>query len=305
MIKVAVWDADTATGGELIRILLLHPEVELMTVASEANSGKTVQDIYYGLEGERTLRISNTIDFEDIDVLFTGENVAPGRIASIISKYPELKIIGFGGGILEAVEEKELVAPSLSEIYRKNLVRGARYSYLLTPVTSLTLISLFPLAIHLLLNSDLKIDIECPENLLTPDMAARDGRDICEILSSIQQSFNEKIHMDYRTSKSIRSMKVSSRLRCGISLEEIRGLYEGIYDDHNFTFMIDKKVDAKDVSGTQKCLINLSKPEENTLVVEAVADPAMRGGAGDAIHAMNLLLGLYEKIGLSFRAICQ
>ena len=303
MIKVAIWGAETDSAGELIRILLLHPEVELMSVASESLQGKTIQSRHYGLTGERELRFAGNSDLKNIEMLFVAGKVDKELLLSLPLNYPELRIVDLTDGVDFPLRNHELTAPGLSEIFRKNLVRGARYSYILPPVASLVLIALFPLAKNLLLNKEIRIRMECPESLQSTEEIERSERVISEVLGSIQQSFEEKIEFEYLPIKDKRGMRMSCTLKCGVSLEEVKGLYEGIYDDHNFAFLDDGTIHLHDVSGTQKCLIKLSKPEADILRVEAVADPLMRGGAGDAIHVMNLLLGLYEKIGLTFRAI--
>ena len=76
-------------------------------------------------------------------------------------------------------------------------------------------------------------------------------------------------------------MKADISLSCPVSIEQIHEMYE-IYDDHNFAFPVSSVVNVKEVSGTDKCVISLNKPDDSTLRIEAVADPRMRGGAGEA-----------------------
>ena len=89
---------------------------------------------------------------------------------------------------------------------------------------------------------------------------------------------------------------------CSLSLEEIEKIYEGIYDDHNFTFITHSStISIKEVEGNQKCIITLSKPTADKILISAIWDGRMRGGAGDGVHIMNLMKGLYEKTGLSLK----
>lgn len=305
MIKVAILGGESSLAGELIRILLLHPEVELMAVSSETRSGETVRNIHYGFEGEREIRFCGQPDMKDIDVLFVAEEIDGEQLRSMISNFPEMKIIGFRNIFEGLVNDDHDIAPALSEIYRKNLVRGAKYSYILSPVSSLVLIALFPLAKNLLLNDEMNIEVGCPSKLISDSLIEDDSEVISRILNTIQQSFEEKIKIEYKPIDNNHDLRLKIRLKCNVDLDEVRGLYENVYDDHNFTFLSDREVNFKDVSGNQKCIIHLSKSAKDVLEIEAVADPMMRGGAGDAVHSMNLLLGLYEKIGLSFRAICR
>ena len=110
--------------------------------------------------------------------------------------------------------------------------------------------------------------------------------------------------MDIKVSESAsdRVIRVRSTLPIGLSLDEVDRIYEGIYDDHNFTFVLHRRVEDKEVEGTNKCLVQVSKPSDGELAIEAVADGRLRGGAGEALHLMNLLLGLHEKTGLELKA---
>ena len=83
----------------------------------------------------------------------------------------------------------------------------------------------------------------------------------------------------------------------------IRQLYEQYYSDHNFVFLVDRPIVAADVENTNKCLIRLDKDErKGLLTVHAVMDLLLKGGAGTAVHAMNLLFGLHERAGLALKA---
>ena len=302
MIKVAVWGGGKIAAGELIRILLLHPEVELIGIVSHSLQGESVQNHHYGLKGEKEIRFVSNLDLSGLDVLFVAGEFPEELLAKIPESYSDLKVIGFDRDLIGNLAGSELTAPALSEIFRKNLVRGARYSFVISPVASLILISLFPLAKNLLLNKDITIEVQSPLALSGVDKEKTE-KEVSDILSEIQNSFDENIQINFLPSSEKRGMAMKCTLRCAVPLNEVEGLYEGIYDDHNFTFLTEGEVSVQDIAGTQKCLIKLSKPNEETLVVESVADPMMRGSAGDAVHAMNLLLGLYEKIGLSFRAV--
>ena len=300
MIKTGIWGAETEASGELIRILLLHPEVEDITAVSESEYGKPICSRHYGLIGEKDIKFVKDLDLKDIDVLFVMNGNFP-QVALNGMEDSSLRIISLKREFFPSPEKFEVVT-GLSEIFRKNLVRGARHAHLLTPVVSLSLIALFPIAKNLLLNDTLEIRLDADSKYSSDETLQEADKWIGEILGAIQQSFNKKIEIVRSDEKTAGMFKVDINLKCGVSLPEIEKLYENIYDDHNFTFLYDGELAMKEVRGTQKCLIRLSKPDEETLNIQAIADPTMRGNAGDAVHVMNLLFGLYEKIGLSFRA---
>ena len=77
-------------------------------------------------------------------------------------------------------------------------------------------------------------------------------------------------------------------------------IYDEYYADHNFTFVVDKMPDLKDVVNTNKCLIHLIK-EDGKLLVVSVIDNLLKGASGQAVHNMNLLFGLHECTGLKLK----
>ena len=88
---------------------------------------------------------------------------------------------------------------------------------------------------------------------------------------------------------------------CGLPADELVEIYEKHFDDHNFCFMVDRLPAAADVSNTNKCLINIDVAD-NRAEVSALIDPRVKGCSGNAVHAMNLLFGLHERIGLALKA---
>ena len=89
---------------------------------------------------------------------------------------------------------------------------------------------------------------------------------------------------------------------CSIDLDMLRSLYEEYFDDHNFVFLVDRPVGVADVENTNKCLIRLSRDEgSGQVTVVAVMDGLIKAGVGNAVHAMNLMFGLYECIGLALK----
>ena len=70
MIRVGIIGGAGYTAGELIRLLLNHPEVEIMFVHSSSNAGNRIVDVHAGLHGETELQFTDELPFEDIDLLF-------------------------------------------------------------------------------------------------------------------------------------------------------------------------------------------------------------------------------------------
>jgi N-acetyl-gamma-glutamyl-phosphate reductase len=97
-----------------------------------------------------------------------------------------------------------------------------------------------------------------------------------------------------------RGIMAVAYIDCPVDLDHIRKIYEEYYDDHNFTFITDKAPDLKDVVNTNKCIIHLEKVGDK-LLVTSVIDNLLKGAAGTAVHNMNLLFGLHERVGLHLK----
>ena len=304
MIKVAVFGADSPDAGELIRILAGHPDVEPVAAQASGLEGIPLHSRHHGLIGETSLAFSNTADISRADVAFLcGRDIPAGLAASIRDRKPDIKVIDLSrttAPIAPALEEGTVYA--LPEINRKALVRGAMSARVPSPFASLALVPLFPLALNLLLGDDIKIRITAPEEIIADHDPKSLSEEIKKQLKEIQNSFNADIDIEMAPANSRRSAILSLECPCQIDLEHLRNIYS-VYDDHNFAFPTMQPVGVSEVAGTDKCVFTISKPDTDTLRIEAVADCRLRGGAGEAVHVMNLMFGLHEKTGLRLKAI--
>ena len=302
MIKVGILGAESSVAGELIRILLHHQDVELTTAYAPTLRGRALSSIHRGIIGDTDLRFTDTVDLSDLDVVFL---TSPQKYISHTELPDDLRVIVIQEDDNFQVEppfDTLEYVPGVSEMFRKPLVRGAKASRILPAATTLALIALFPLALHLLLNDQLRLKVCLPQFKADGFSGEDMTRELETLLHQVQLSFNRIQGVELEISETLRALSVEIELPCSVSEEEIERIYDSIYDDHNFTFMMRTDPSPAEVAGTHKCLLYISKPEENILRVKAVADSVLRGGAGDAIHAMNLLFGLFEKIGLSLPA---
>lgn len=303
MIKVGITGAESQLGGELLRLLLHHPEVEISVLYAPALRGRSVSSFHKGVVGDTDMRFSDTLDLDALDVLFLLSGDFP---VGHVNELPEhLKVIEYSEGDhlrqQPPFDALEFVA-GLSEMYRKPLVRGARASRILPSSAAVALIALYPLALHLLLNDKIRLTISLPavkENSFPKEVIEKE---IEEQLQKVQLSFKRLESIELQSSPTIRAVTVDIEFPCTVTEKEIERIYNDIYDDHNFTFLVRSEPEPAEIAGTQKCLIYISKPSEDTLHIKAVADGILRGGAGDAVHVMNLLFGLFEKTGLSLQA---
>lgn len=301
MIKVGITEADSDLAGEIIRILINHTDVEITAACSPDNCGMPVQLRHHGLIGETDIMFTDRLSLSELDVLIIcGETDFSNSLLQQREKFPELRIIDLGH-FRESSNMSDF-AVGISEINRKELVRGAKKTYILPPVTTALLIGLYPLAFNLMLNSDIKVNVELPKDGLASFDAIKEERIVIRYLKKIQNSFDSKVSFKANAGESRRGMRLSMTLPSPSNIQDIFSLYEKIYDDHNFTYITERKLAMKEVVGTHKCLITLIKEDMNSLLVEILADFRMRGAAGEAVHILNLLFGLYEKTALALKA---
>lgn len=303
MIRVGILGAESSIAGELIRILLHHPEVELGDLYSPEFSGSPVSKVHNGLIGESPLVFTDSVDLEKTDLLIVTSPKYDEVFKSILPA--DVKVIYIqDGDRFPLNSETDIInfVPGVSEMFRKPLVRGANLSRILSSYATVGLIVLYPLALHLLLNDTVSIRIGLPDFKRAGLDEESCRKEIETQLQKKQLSFTSLSNVQFEPLPSERALRVDIDFNCAVSKEEISRVFEEIYEDHNFTFLTETLPAGADVEGTQKTLIHIEKPTNENVHISAMADCVMRGGAGDAIHVLNLLFGLFEKTGLNLPA---
>lgn len=302
MIKVAVTGAETPVAGELIRILVHHPEVDLTILSAPGLEGVSVNKVHHGLIGDLNMRFAGPLSINpDCSVIFAcGNSMTAAEFAGMRLTRPDIRMIAVDP--IPNLDAKSMgIVFGLPEINRKPLVRGAMASQIPAPASSAILTALFPLANHMLLNDSLRINVSLPRETIERDRK----RVVHECESTFREaelSFPAPLRVDFTPSAHQREMLIEITLSCSLDLDQIAEMYE-VYDDHNFTHTVIQRISPMEAMGTNKCIIGLDKPDDSTLKIIVVADPKMRGAAGEAVHNMNLLFGLYEKTGLTLKTI--
>ncbi len=304
MIKVGIIGAETPDAGELLRILINHPEVDIHTLYAPAWSGRMVSSRHHGFLGEDIVNFTDEINPSYLDVIFLLDDSETGTSLLLNSDtYPELRIIDLSPSRIERWENYGFEY-GLSEVNRKPLVRGARIAVVPTPAASLSLISLYPLALNDLLTSDVDISILAPRDVQPTIDVSTLSQEIELFLQKTQKDFDGKVYVRVASRDSGRSMRVSTLLKSPLAIAEVDKIFESVYDDHNFTFTNFSDIERDEIEGTHKCIVSIKKPGAGLLEVTAVGDCHLRGGAGDAVHIMNLFFALDEKVGLQLKPSC-
>lgn len=312
MIKAGIVGGAQKAAGELIRILIHHPDVEIAWVNSEAFDGGEVTLVHRGLVGETTLQFTSEFNFDAVDVLFLC--LPAGESLQFMERFSEsmpeqLRVIDLSGDFRIAAETHNFVY-GLSEVNRKHMVHDCYRVANPGPFAMALELALLPLASNLLLNSDIHATAIASSN--ATDRGLLDGsenvcvleplgneltREVEQTLKLLQLSFGSHIYLIPMQGSFARGLLAAVYVKCNVDLDVIRQLYEDYYDDHNFTFIVDGEVNLRDVVNTNKCLIHLQRIDDQ-LVVTTVIDDLMKGLCGNAVHCMNLLFGLHERVGL-------
>ena len=318
MIKVGIIGGAGYTAGELIRLLINHPDVEIVFVNSTSNAGNRITDVHEGLYGETDMRFTAELPLNEIDCLFFC--TAHGDTRKFMESHvvPEqVKIIDLSMDYRIKSEEHDFVY-GLPELNRRAIC-SARH--IANPGCFATCIQLgvLPLAKHLMLNSDLHVNAITGSTgagvkpSSTSHFSWRNDNisiykpfthqhlaEINQSLVQLQNSFASQINFIPVRGNFSRGIFATTYLDCKVELSEIQRIYEEYYDDHSFTFIVDKNPDLKQVVNTNKCLIYLQKYEDKLLIVSMI-DNLLKGASGQAVHNMNLLFGLEETVGLHLK----
>ena len=319
MIKAGIIGGAGYTAGELIRLLINHPDVQLMWVNSSSNAGNPVASVHQGLIGETDLVFTDQTPFDEINVLFFCTPHGQTRTFLESHSVPDdLRIIDLSTDYRHQDGTHDFVY-GLPELNRKAIVRGAKH--IANPGCFATAIqlALLPLAKNLLLNMDVHVFAITGSTgagvkpAPTSHFSWRNDNisiykpfrhqhldEIRQSLSQLQNSFASEIDFIPVRGCFSRGIFATLYLDCPVELSEIRRLYDDYYSDHNFTFVTDKMPDLKDVVNTNKCLLHLEK-EGNKLIIVSVIDNLLKGASGTAVHNMNLLFGLHERTGLCLK----
>lgn len=320
MIKAGIIGGAGYTAGELIRLLLIHPDVELKWVNSNSNAGNLVTDVHQGLVGDLDLRFTSETPFEDINVLFFCTPHGETR------KFMENNILPADLRIIDLSQDYRIDDGThdfyygLPELNRRRIVKEGAI-HIANPGCFATCIqlALLPLAKNLLLNSDIHVNAITGSTgagvkpSATSHYSWRNDNvsiykpfkhqhlaEIRQSMLKLQNSFKSNIDFIPVRGCFSRGIFTTAYLDCPVELNVVRELYEEYYADHNFTFVVDKMPDLKDVVNTNKCLIHLIK-EDGKLLVVSVIDNLLKGASGQAVHNMNLLFGLHECTGLKLK----
>ena len=327
MVKVGILGAAGYTGGELIRLLVHHPEAEIVFANSESNAGNLVADVHEGLLGDTDLRFTDAMPFDEVDVVFFC--FGHGKSEQFLQEHsiPErVKIIDLAQDFRIAAPTHDYVY-GLPEIHREQI---RECQHLANPGCFATCIQLglLPLAKAGLLTHDVAVNAITGSTgagqkpVATTHFSWRsDNMSIYKVfthqhLHEIRQSLTE---LQGSLEASIDFIPYRGDFARGIfctevvrfdgeegsptnpTTEQLAEMYRAFYADATFTHYVDKALDLKQVVNTNKALVHIDK-FEGKAVITCIIDNLLKGAVGQAVQNMNLMFGMDERCGLRLKA---
>ena len=329
MIRVGILGAAGYTGGELIRLLINHPEAEIVFANSESNAGNLVAEVHEGLYGETDLKFTAEMPFDQVDVIFFC--FGHGKSEAFLKEHnvpANVKIIDLAQDFRlapETVVATQQPTPAAHDfIYglpEINESKIATAQHVANPGCFATCIQLglLPAAKMGLINSDVSV------NAITGSTGAGQKPGATTHFSwrnnnmSIYKAFNHQHVPEIRESLKqtqgyldaaidfipyrgdfARGIFATEVVKTDKPIEEIVAGYKEFYKDAKFTHYVDKAIDLKQVVNTNKCLVHVDKYDDKLLITSCI-DNLLKGAVGQAVQNMNIMFGLDQTAGLKLK----
>uniref|UniRef100_A0AB33J495 N-acetyl-gamma-glutamyl-phosphate reductase n=1 Tax=Prevotella sp. GTC17259 TaxID=3236795 RepID=A0AB33J495_9BACT len=319
MIKVGIFGAAGYTGGELIRLLLNHPEAEIVFANSESNAGNPLAYVHEGLYGDTEMAFTDKMPMDQTDVVFFC--FGHGKSEAFLKEHaipPHVKII-------DLAQDFRLEAPGndfvygLPELNKEKIAHAQRVANPGCFATCIQL-GLLPAAKLGLIREDVSV------NAITGSTGAgqKPGTtthfswrsnnmsiykafnhqhvpEICQSLKQVQGKLEASIDFIPYRGDFARGIFATEVVKTDVDLDTIVKAYKDFYRDAPFTHYVDKAIDLKEVVNTNKALVHCDKTD-NKLLITCCIDNLLKGAVGQAVQNMNIMFGIDETAGLKLKA---
>lgn len=317
MIRAGIIGGAGYTAGELIRILLNHPETQIEWIHSTSNAGNPVSDVHEGLIGDTDLRFSDTHPLDRIDVVFLCSGHGQSSRFWEENKLPEgVRVIDLAQ---DYRDESCGYVYGLPEVNRERIRKAPKVANPGCFATALQL-ALLPLAAAHLLGGEINVTgitgstgAGVKPGATTHFSWRNDNlsvykafthQHLTEIgmtLRALQPGLEERINFIPVRGDFPRGIFAMTLVDSTLTEEEAKKLYADYYTGAAFTHTTDRNLDLKQVVNTNKALIQVVKHDGKLLIVSAI-DNLLKGASGQAVQNMNLMFGLPEKTGLMLKS---
>ena len=309
MIKVGIIGGAGYTAGELIRVLIHHPETELTYVHSTSHSGEMLSNVHRDLEGDSDLLFTNSI--VDVDVVFLC--AGHGKSKDILSNndLKDAKIIDLSADY----RLDDSFSYGLPELNGQYLAKIANPGCFATAIQ----LALLPLAEKQLLKNEVHVhaitgSTGAGQSLSpTTHFSWRNGnvsvykafehQHLNEIHKTLESRQKSKISINFIPVRGAftRGIFASAYTDCDLTIEQLQNTYNSFYEGAIFTKVSKTSIDLKQVVNTNKCLLHLEKHGSKVLIT-SVIDNLLKGASGQAVQNMNILFGLDQETGLQLKS---
>lgn len=318
MKKIGIIGGAGYTAGELLRLLINHPEAKVEFIHSTSHAGAPVTDVHQGLAGETDLVFSDTHPLDSVDILFLCSAHGHSREFWENNGRPAgLKVIDLAQDFRD---ESDGYVYGLPEINRDRIARAASVANPGCFATAIQL-SLLPLAAAGLLPVGGDINVTAltgstgagvkpgatthfswrTDNIsVYKPFTHQHLKEIGATLEKLQPGNTSTINFVPMRGDFARGIFAVTHLDCDLSEDEAVALYKDFYRDAPFTIVSDRPIDLKQVVNTNKALIHVEK-HGRKLLITAAEDNLLKGASGQAVQNMNIMLGIDETAGLRLK----
>lgn len=318
-IKAGIIGGAGYTAGELLRILVNHPNADIIFVNSSSNAGNSVAEIHSGLMGDTDLVFTSELPFDKVDVLFLCSAHGDSKKFIDENNIPaHLKIIDLSTDFREKRSNHNFVY-GLPELNKQAISEAQNIANPGCFATAVQL-ALLPLAAAQLLKDEVHVNAITGSTgagvkpSSTSHFSWRNNNisiykpfghqhlhEIGQSIRQLQNGFDKSINFIPVRGNFARGIFSTTYTKSDLSLTEANQLFNEFYKDAAFTFVADRNPDLKQVVNTNKAVVYLEKHDEMLLVV-SIIDNLLKGASGQAVQNMNLMFGLDEKAGLKLKA---
>lgn len=316
MLKAGIIGGGGYTAGELIRVLLYHPELEINFVLSQSQKKKLVSDVHDDLVGECNLHFTDEVSF-DVDVLFLC--MGHGRSRTFVESHS----IPENVAIIDLSSDYRLDGSfvyGLPELHKTAIQQSKRIANCGCFATAIQM-ALLPLASQYLLQDEVHVHAVTGSTgagqspTPTTHFSWRNNNlsiykafnhqhlgEIKQSLRHLQPGFEKAINFLPVRGDFARGIYASAYIDCDLTEEEAYQLYESYYAEAPFTHLSRQNPNLKQVVNTNKCILHLEK-HGNKLLIISIIDNLLKGASGQAVQNMNLVFGKAETMGLQLKSV--
>ncbi len=318
-IRVGVIGGAGYTAGELLRILVHHPQVEIIFINSSSNAGNAIEEVHSGLTGETDLVFTDELPLNSVDVLFLCSAHGDSKKFMEANEIPAfVKIVDLSTDYREARPDHDFVY-GLPELNREAIRKAQRIANPGCFATAIQL-ALLPLAANGLLTDEIHVNAITGSTgagvkpSSTSHFSWRNNnisiykafghqhlQEIGQSLRQLQPGMDKAVNFIPVRGNFTRGIYVTSYTKFEGTIDDALKLFTDFYCDAAFTFVVRKNPDLKQVVNTNKGIVYLEKHDDKLLVISMI-DNLLKGASGQAVQNMNLMMGLDEKTGLNLKS---